>query len=76
VIVTNASEGEQLANDIANNTNVTNKTLAEYHITEPVPPEKQEMLKQDDEWKGFPLNIPRAKIKVVPASQMFEGSGK
>jgi hypothetical protein len=74
VIVTNASEGEKLANDVANNTNVTNKTLAEYHITEPIPAEKQAMLKQDEEWKAFPLNIPRANIKVVTAATQFESA--
>lgn len=76
VIVTNASEGEKLANDIANNTNVTNKTLAEYHITEPIPAEKQEMLKQDEAWKAYPLNISRDRIRVVKADQMFEGSAQ
>jgi zinc protease len=76
VIVTNAAEGEKLANDIANNTNVTSKTLAEYHITEPIPAEKQAMLKQDEEWKAYPLNIPRDRINVVKAEEMFEGSAK
>lgn len=75
VIVTNAAEGEKLANDIANNANVTSKTLAEYHITEPVPPEKQAMLKQDEEWRAFALNIPRERIRVVKAEQMFEADG-
>ncbi|HSE47928.1 MAG TPA: hypothetical protein VLA96_01840, partial [Terriglobales bacterium] len=72
----NAAEGEKLANDIANNTNVTSKTLAEYHITEPIPAEKQAMLKQDEEWKAYPLNIPRDRINVVKAEEMFEGSAK
>ena len=75
VIVTNQSEGEKLANDIANNTNVTSKSLAEYHITEPIPAEKQAMLKQDEQWKAYPLNIPRDRIKVVKTEQMFETDG-
>jgi zinc protease len=75
VIVTNEAEGAKLADDIANNTNIANKTLAEYHITEPVPPEKQALLKQDDQWKAYPLNIPRDRIKVVKAEQMFESDG-
>jgi zinc protease len=75
VIVTNESEGAKLADDIANNTNITSKTLAEYHISEPVPPEKQELLKQDDEWKAYPLNIARDHIRVVKAEQMFETDG-
>jgi zinc protease len=73
VIVTNDSEGAKLADDIANNTNVTNKSLAEYHISEPVPPEKQALLKQDDAWKAYPLNIARDHITIVKAEQMFEG---
>jgi zinc protease len=72
VIVTNESVGDKLADDIANNANVTPKTLAEYHITEPVPPEKQAMLQQDEQWKAYPLNIPRDHITVVKAEQMFE----
>jgi len=72
VVVTNESVAEQLANDIANNANVRSKTLAEYHIAEPVPPEKQQMLKQDEEWKAYPLNISRDRITIVKADQMFE----
>lgn len=72
VIVTNESEAERLANDIANNTNVVSKTLAEYHITEPIPPEKQALLAQDEEWKKYPLNIPRANIRIVKSSELFE----
>jgi zinc protease len=73
VIVTNESEGAKLADDIANDRDVTSKTLAEYHITEPVPAEKQAQLKQDAEWKAYPLNLPRARIQVVKAADMFEG---
>jgi zinc protease len=73
VIVTNEALGDKLADDIANGTNVTSKTLAEYHITEPVPPEKQKMLEQDEQWKAYSLNIPRANIQVVKAADMFEG---
>jgi len=54
---------------------VTSKSLAEYHITEPIPAEKQEMLKQDEMWKAYPLNISRDRIKVMKAEQMFEGGG-
>ena len=72
VIVTNEKEGAKLASDIANGTNVESKTLAEYHISEPIPPEKQQMLEQDKRWAAFPLNIPRANITVVKAADMFE----
>lgn len=75
VIVTNASEGEHLANDIANNTNVVTKTPAEYHIPTPVPPEKQKLLDQDKKWTEYPLNIPRGNIHIIPSDQLFETSG-
>jgi zinc protease len=76
VIVTNESVGDKLADDIANGTNVTAKTMAEYHISEPVPPEKQKMLAQDEQWKAYPLNISRSHIQVVKAEQMFETAGE
>ncbi len=72
VIVTNQADGEKLANDIANDTNVESKTPAEYHITQPVPPDKQQMLDQDKQWAAYPLDIPRANITVVKAADMFE----
>lgn len=75
VIVTNESLGDKLADDVASGSNVTSKTLAEYHISEPIPPEKQKMLEQDEKWKAFPLNIPRENIRVVKAAEMFEDSG-
>jgi zinc protease len=72
VIVTNESVAQKLADDIANDTNVQSKTREEYHISEPVPPEKQKMLAQDEEWKAYKLNIPRENISIVKAEQMFE----
>ncbi|MBZ5598643.1 MAG: insulinase family protein [Acidobacteriia bacterium] len=72
VIVTNESLGDKLADDIASGNNVTPKTLAEYHISEPVPPEKKQMLEQDEQWKAYPLNIPRSNIQVFKAADMFE----
>jgi zinc protease len=72
IIVTNESEGGKLADDVANGTNVVSKSLAEYHISEPVPPEKKKMLEQDDQWKAYPLNIPRSNIEVMKAADMFE----
>jgi zinc protease len=72
VIVTNESEGEKLANDIAGGTNVVSKTPEEYHLSEPIPPEKQQMLAQDKEWATYPLKIARENIHVVKAEQMFE----
>jgi len=72
VIVTNESVAQKLADDVANDTNVVSKTREEYHISEPVPPEKQKMLAQDEEWKAYKLNIPRQNITIVKAEQMFE----
>jgi len=72
VIVTGEEVGKQLAEDIANNTNAQAKTLAEYHITEPVPPEKEEMLQQDKEWLAYHLNIVPERIHVVRSQQLFE----
>ena len=72
VIVTNENVGTKLADDIANATNVTSKTTEEYHIADPVPPEKKKMLEEDEQWKAYPLNIPRANIQVVKAADMFE----
>jgi predicted Zn-dependent peptidase len=73
VIVTNEANAEKLVSDIAADTNVQSKTPAEYHIAEPVPPDKQQMLEQDKQWAAYPLNIPRANITVVKAAEMFEG---
>lgn len=72
VIVTHESVAQKLADDIAGDTNVQSKTREEYHISEPVPPEKQKMLAQDDEWKAYKLNLPRENISIVKAEQMFE----
>jgi hypothetical protein len=72
VIVTNESVAQKLADDIATDTNVVSKTREEYHISDPVPPEKQKMLAQDKEWKAYKLNIPRENITIVKAEQMFE----
>jgi zinc protease len=72
VIVTNESMAQKLADDVANDTNVVSKTREEYHISEPVPPEKQQMLAQDEQWKAYKLNIPRENITIVKAENMSE----
>jgi zinc protease len=76
VIVTNESLASKLADDIAAGSNVTPKTLDEYHIAEPIPAEKKKMLEQDEEWKAYPLNIPRANIHIVKAADMFNADGE
>lgn len=75
VIVTNQSVAQKLADDIANDSNVRSKTPEEYHISQPVPPEKQKMLAEDEEWKAYKLNIPRENITVVKTEEMFETGG-
>ena len=74
IIVTNESVAQKLADDIASDSNVQSKTLEEYHISEPVPSEKQKMLAQDAEWKAYKLNLARENITIVNAEQMFETS--
>jgi zinc protease len=76
VIVTNESEGQKLADEVAGGNNVTSKSLAEYHISEPIPPEKKALLDQDEQWKSYPLNIPRENIQVVKAADLFETAGE
>jgi zinc protease len=74
VIVTNESVAQKLADDIATDSNVVSKTREEYHISEPAPPEKQQMLARDEQWKAYKLNIPRENITIVKTEQMFESS--
>jgi hypothetical protein len=76
VIVTNDSMGQKLADDIATGANVVSKTPAEYHMSEPIPPEKQQILRQDEEWKAYPLNIPRQNIDIRKAADMFESADR
>jgi zinc protease len=75
VIVTNQSEAEKLANDIATNSNVVPKTPEEYHIATPIPPDKQALLDQDKQWAAYPLGISRENIHIVKADQLFESAG-
>ncbi len=72
VIVTSEAESARLADDIAANTSVVSKTPAEYHMSEPIPADKQKLLDQDKQWAQYPLNIPRENIRVVKAAEMFE----
>jgi hypothetical protein len=70
--VTHADQAQRLATDIATNANVVSKTQAEYNIPEPVPADKQDILRRDAEWKAYRLNVPRDRITIVPVDQMFE----
>jgi len=74
VIVTSEEQAQKLAGDIAGDTDVVAKTRQEYHISEPVPPEKQAILEQDERWKAYKLDIPRESITIVKAERMFETS--
>jgi zinc protease len=72
VITTSETFAAQLADDIANDKNCTPKSLAEYNISEPVPPDKQAMLTQDRRWIEYPLNIKSSDIHIVKSEQLFE----
>jgi zinc protease len=72
VITTSESTAEKLADDIANNLNCTPKTEAEYHISDPPPPEKETVLARDRQWIAYPLNLNRENIHIVRSEQMFE----
>jgi zinc protease len=72
LIVTHADQAQRLATDIATNANVVSKTQAEYNIPDPVPADKQDILRRDAEWKVYPLNISRDRISIVPVEEMFE----
>jgi zinc protease len=74
VITTNESQAKALADDIANNTNCTPKTAAEYHLQDPPTAEQRRRLDQDQEWIAYPLNIQRADIHIVKSDQMFESA--
>jgi hypothetical protein len=75
LIVTHGDQAQRLATDIATNANVVSKTQAEYNIPDPVPPDKQDILRRDAEWKAYPLNIPRERMTIVPVDQVFETAG-
>jgi zinc protease len=72
VITTNENLAGKLADDIAQNTNCTPKTPAEYHLQDPPTAEQRQRLAQDQEWIAYPLNIQRADIHIVKSDQMFE----
>jgi zinc protease len=75
LIVTHVDQAQRLATDIAANAHVVSKTQAEYNLPDPVPPDKQDILRRDAEWKAYPLTIPRDRITIVPVEQMFETGG-
>jgi zinc protease len=74
VITTDETFAPQLADDLANGSNVASKSLADYHISEPIPQDKQSMLAQDQRWIEYPLNIKRGDIHIVKSEQMFESA--
>ena len=76
VIVTSEAQGEKLANDIASDSGVQSKTPEEYHMAQPVPPDKQKMLERDKQWAAYPLGISRANISVVKAADMFQSASE
>jgi zinc protease len=71
VITTNEKMAEKLADDIANNTDCTPKTPAEYHFADPPTIEQKAMMDLDRLWISYPLNIKRGRIRIIKADEMF-----
>lgn len=81
VIVTRGDVAAQLADDIAQNRNAAGKSPAEYQIDSEdkaggkiwqVPASKLDILQMDRVWAEYWLEIPRDRIRTVPAAKMFE----
>jgi zinc protease len=80
VIITSAEVAPKLADEIARGGAAWGKKPAEYQIdvkeeggakVYEVPEAKLELLRRDAVWAYYPLNIPRDRIKIVPAEKMF-----
>ena len=83
VVITSAENAPKLADEIARGGVAWGKAPAEYQIdvkeeggvkVYEVPEAKLELLRRDAVWAYYPLNIPRDRIKIVPAEKMFESS--
>ncbi len=81
VIITSAEVAPKLADEIARGGAAWGKQPAEYQIdvkeeggakVYTVPEAKLELLRRDAVWAYYPLNIPRDRIRIVPAEKMFE----
>lgn len=83
VIITDDEVAPKLAAAIAANGPAWGKSPADYqidvkeesgHKTYIVPEGKLDLLRLDAAWAYYPLDIPRQRIKIVPAEKMFETS--
>ena len=83
VVITDDEVAPKLAEAIAAGGAAWGKAPADYQIdvkeeggqkTYIVPEPKLELLRLDAAWAYYPLDIPRKRIKIVPAEKMFETS--
>lgn len=81
VVVTSKDVAPKLAEQIAGNAPAWGKTPADYHIDVKeengqrilqVPESKRPLLQRDSAWAFHWLDIPRERIRIVPAEKMFE----
>jgi zinc protease len=81
LVITSEDRAEALAADIAAGGPAAGKPLAEYQIEVIecdgrklylVPEDKRPLLQRDAAWAWYWLDIPRDRIRIVPAAQMFE----
>jgi len=80
VIQTAADQAERLADEIAAGGAIWGKSPADYQIDVKeeggqkiytVPEAKLDLLRRDAAWANYWLDIPRARIRIVPAEKMF-----
>ena len=71
----------KIAEQIASNAPAWGKSPADYQIDVKeeggkkvyiVPEGKLDLLQRDAAWAYYPLDIPRSRIRIVPAEKMFE----
>ena len=83
VVVTSKDAAPKLAEQIASNAPAWGKAPADYQIdskeengqkTYTVPEGKLELLRRDAAWAHYWLDIPRDRVRIVPADKMFETS--
>jgi zinc protease len=81
VIITDETQAQKLADDIANDRNAHGKSPKEYQIDSEerdgvkywlLNDTRLEILQQDAIWNSYRLHIPRSNIRVVKAADMFE----
>jgi hypothetical protein len=71
LIVTHPDQAAGLVEAIVTGRRASGKTMEEYHIAEPVPPEKRALLERDKQWAAYQLGIARERVRVVKADDLF-----